>query len=59
MERIVKLQMETHKFKEKLENIIENTSPHYLQDTVYWSNSDLYLSYCSVPDGMKAKFYLN
>lgn len=59
MDRIVKLQMETHKFKQKIESIVENTSPHYLQDTVYWSNSDLYPGYSSVPDGVKAKFYLN
>lgn len=55
----MKLQMETHNFKQKLESIVENTSPHYLQETVYWSNSDLYPGYSSVPSGTKAKFYLN
>lgn len=59
MDRIVKLQVETHEFKQKLESIVENTSPHYLQETTYWSNSDLYPGYSSVPSGTKAKFHLN
>lgn len=59
MERVVKLKMETHEFKQKLESIVENTSPHYLQETMYWSNSDLYPGYSSIPDGTKAKFYLD
>lgn len=59
MERVVKLKMETHEFKQKLESIVENTSPHYLQETMYWSNSDLYPRYSSIPDGTKAKFYLD
>ena len=58
MERVVKLQMEIHHFKQKLEEIVDSTSPHYLQDTMYWSNSDLSPDYSSVPSGTKAKFHL-
>ena len=58
MDQILRLQMETHELKQKIEDIVDSTSPLYLQDTVYWSNSDLSPDYKSVPKGTKAKFHL-
>jgi hypothetical protein len=50
--------MDLHELKGKIEGFVESTSPLYLQDTMYWSNSDLTPDYSSVPDSTKAKFYL-
>lgn len=58
MEEIAKLQMDLHELKSKIEGFVESTSPLYLQETMYWSNSDLTPGYSSVPNSTKAKFYL-
>lgn len=58
MNRIVKLQMEIHELKKNLETIVENTSPHYLQETRYWSNSTFSTECDDIPSGTKAQFYV-
>lgn len=51
--------MEIHELKQNLETIVKNTSPHYLQETTYWSNSKFSAECDDVPLETKAKFYVN